>query len=272
MARKLAYQALKLVGKNWGKSSLTIEKNRGNIVRLANRLERRFGLEDIHNLKTRHLATLFEEMKAEHLSASTLSGYATAARSIAFAIGKQNIVPRTNQELGFSRAGERFRPIHADSQGLEEVRRRLYARSEWQGLANDLRMQFGLRAKESLLSVAAVESDGTEYLEVRGAKGGRPRRVPVENDAQKDLLGRIRQFVQDKGQTSLIPNGMTLKQAYDRQRNDLHRLGATKAVRANAHALRHAYVQSQGARGVPTDELASRIGHGREEVLKHYGA
>lgn len=272
MARRLAYQALKLVGKNWGKSSLTIEKSRGNIRRLANRIERRFGLEDIHNLKTRHLTIIFEEMIAEGLEATTLSGYATAARTIANAIGKRNIVPRNNHELGFSRAGERFRPIQADMQGLEEVRRLLYARSEWQGLANDLRMRFGLRAKESLLSVAAVEDDGMEFLEVRGAKGGRPRRVPVENDAQRELLGRIRQYVQDKGQISLIPNGMTLKQAYDRQRNDLHRLGATKAVRANAHALRHAYVQSQSARGVPKNELASRIGHGREEVLKHYGA
>ena len=204
MARKLAYQALKLVGKNWGKSSLTIEKNRGNIVRLANRLERRFGLEDIHNLKTRHLATLFEEMKAEHLSASTLSGYATAARSIAFAIGKQNIVPRTNKDLGFTRADERYQPIQANADALEEVRRFLYARSEWQGLAHDLRMHFGLRAKESLLSVDALECDGTVYLEVRGAKGGRPRRVPVQNSAQAETLGRIRQFVQEKSQKSLI--------------------------------------------------------------------
>ena len=272
MARKLAYQALKLVGKNWGKSSLTIEKNRGNIVRLANRLERRFGLEDIHNLKTRHLATLFEEMKAEHLSASTLSGYATAARSIAFAIGKQNIVPRTNKDLGFTRADERYQPIQANADALEEVRRFLYARSEWQGLAHDLRMHFGLRAKESLLSVDALECDGTVYLEVRGAKGGRPRRVPVQNSAQAETLGRIRQFVQEKSQKSLIPNGMTLKQAYDRQRNDLHRVGATKAVRANAHALRHAYVQELGSQGVPRSELAKRLGHGREEVLKHYGA
>ena len=134
MARKLAYQALKLVGKNWGKSSLTIEKNRGDIRRLADRIEKRFGLEDIHNLKPRHLITIFEEMKAEGRVATTLCSYATAARTIAQAIGKQNILPRTNQELGFSRAGERFRPIHADIQGLEEVRRRLYARSEWQGL------------------------------------------------------------------------------------------------------------------------------------------
>lgn len=272
MARKLAYQALKLVGKNWGKSSLTIEKNRGNIVRLANRIEKKFGLENIHNLKPHHIAAVFSDMQAERLSATTLSGYATAARTIAFAIGKQNIVPRTNKELGFSRAGQRYCPIDTTDLELSGIRQMLYARNQWQGLAHDLRMHFGLRAKESLLSVKVIENEDMRFLKVEGTKGGRTRYVPIETESQAQLLNNVEQYLRKTSQKTLVPKGMSLKQAYDRQRNDLYRLGAIKKEKANAHVLRHAFVQDMCTKGISKTEIAERIGHGRTEALKHYGA
>ena len=81
-----------------------------------------------------------------------LASYATAARSIAHAIGKDNIVPRTNNELNISRAGDRLKPVQTDKDAIKRTISQLYAKETWLGLAAEMRLEFGLRAKESLLS------------------------------------------------------------------------------------------------------------------------
>ena len=272
MARKLAFQALELVGKNWSKGSLTIEKNRGNIKRLAKELEKRFGLENIHNLKPGHIKAVIDDMREKELSSSTICSYITAARTVARAIGKPNIVPRTNEELGISRKAERYQPIDADMNYISQIREWLYTKSTWQGLAHDLRQAFGLRAKESLLSCQTKLIDGVDYLEVKGAKGGRIRGLPIISDAQREVVDQVNKHIRGHGQRSLVPKEMTLKQAYDRQRNDLHRLGAIKSLKANAHAVRHHYAQEMRSMGLSEQDLTELMGHGRTEILKHYCA
>ncbi len=270
MARKLAHQALKLVGKNWGKASLTVKKNRQTIRLFADRVERAFGLERIQDLKPKHVERVFNDLLSEGKKPTTMAAYATAARTIAEAINKKNIVPRTNAELGFSRKDERYCPVDANLTALQEVRSKLYALNEWQGLAHDMRMHFGLRAKESLLSTEMIIENEQLYLVVKGAKGGRPRAVPVLSPEQKETLARVHDFLFRSGLKSLVPANLNLKQGYDKQRNDLHRLGATKVLRAHAHALRHHYIQMKKAQGVDDMDLVKEVGHGRVEVLEHY--
>lgn len=199
--------------------------------RIAHQLEKRFGLEQIHNLKAKHVGAIFTDLIAEGLDPSTLYGYATAFRMIARAIGKKNIVPRTNRELGFSRRGIHFRPTEANITFIQSVRKELYNRAEWLGLAQDLRQNFGLRVKESLLSVDVIFINNIEYLVVEGSKGNRPRVLPILTEEQIDVIQRVKLFVQNNGQKSLVPVDKTLKQAYDRQRNELHRMGPTKLLR-----------------------------------------
>lgn len=270
MAKRLAHQAQKLTGKNWSKGSLTIKKNRAMIRLFADRVERKYGLQRIQDLKTKHVIGVFEDLLATGYTASTLSAYATAARTIAKAVGKQNIVPRTNQELGFSRKENRYRPIKANEEFLHEVGKQLYGRSEWQGLAHDLRHHFGLRAKESLLSSEVVIGRDCTLLIVRGAKGGRPRGVPIETDRQLALVDRLHTYLARGKQQSLVPPELGFQCAYNKQRNDLHRLGAVKAVSAHAHSLRHKFVQDLQAAGVSDTDLVEIIGHGRTKSLDHY--
>lgn len=262
----LKYQAAKLLGKNRRAGVLTQQKNSGQIRRFCDLVQKLYGLQNIHNLKTKHVKGVIEELKKQGLSSTTLASYATAARRISEAIDKRNIVPRTNREMGISRAGERLKPVNADMTTIHSITNMLYEHAEWLGLAAEMRAQFGLRAKESLLSYETVQGK----LIVRGAKGGRPRSIEIRTQYQQDLIKRVHIHIKHEGKTSLIPINMTLKQALKHQSNTLHRLGATKNNNAHAHAVRHRYAQQLAKEGASKREISESLGHGREEVVSHY--
>jgi integrase len=149
---------------------------------------------------------------------------------------------------------------------LEEITNRLYTRAKWLGLASELRLTFGLRAKESLLSHEI--RDGC--LIINGTKGGRPRNVPIETDFQRSLVSRVQDYIRQKNQSSLIPNGKTLKQAMKAQSNALQRVGAKKENATHAHAMRHRFAQEMARSGASKSEISETLGHGREEIVAHY--
>ncbi len=268
MSRKLGHEAKKMVGKNYGKGSGTTEKLLGNIERIAEFMGTQ-GLQSLRHMKTKHVTRFFDHLKAEGLSASTKANYATAMRTIAHAIGKDNIVPRNNADLGINRI-DRYQPKQADISKMEKVREALYSKSEWQGLAADMQMAFGLRVKESLLSHSTVIRDGKEFLVVEGAKGGRPRDLEVKTEAQREILQRVNDHIAATGGKSLISQHLNLKQALKKQANDYHRAGGTKVNGANSHLARHHMAQKMGQEGISDKEIAEHLGHGREGVTKHY--
>jgi hypothetical protein len=265
---KLSQQAKNCIGKDWSKGSLTRLKNLANLKRFTERVEKKYGLQDINNLKTKHVTGVFKDLIKEQKSASTLSGYATIARKLASAIGKKNIVPRTNKELGFSRAGTRLQPQTADREKLNDIRYGLYEKAKWLGLAHDLRSQFGLRAKESLLSSKTFEKNGIHLLKVEGTKGGRSRSIEIRTEAQQQLISDLKEYIDNSGGKSILPPEKSLKNCYDLQKNTLASLGAKRSQGTNAHALRHDYVQNRS--DITEIQLAEEIGHGRTEVLSHY--
>lgn len=267
---KLQNEARALVGKNWSGASLTREKLLGNLDRIAEFAGSK-GYQHIDQIGGRFVTDFFSYLQEEGRSSSTISGYATAMRTLADAIGKANIVPRENGTLGGSRAGTRLQPKQANVDKMLEVRQALYEKAEWLGIAHDLRAAFGTRAKECLLTrLTFTDNRGRTLLKVDGAKGGRPRSIAVDKPEKGAILAALKEHLQATGGKSLIPAGMTLKQAYDFQRNTLHRLGATKENGANAHLARHAYAQGLKDLGVDRKAIAEDLGHGRIEVLSHY--
>jgi integrase len=168
--------------------------------------------------------------------------------------------------MGISRAGSRLKPVEADMERVHEITAQLYEKGEWLGLAAELREQFGLRAKESLLSTEVRD----DRLVVRGAKGGRPREIPIRNDSQQALLARIQDHLKREDKMSLVPADMSLKQGLKHQSNILYRLGATKGNRAHAHAARHEYAQQMAKEGQSKSAISQELGHGRQEVVSHY--
>nr|WP_287411896.1 site-specific integrase [Pseudodesulfovibrio sp.] len=262
----LRYQAAKLLGKNRRAGVLTQQKNAGQVRRLCDIIQDKYALQNIRHLKTKHILGAIEDLKSQGLGSSTLASYATAARRIAEAIDKQNIVPRTNKEMGISRAGDRLKPVTANMNKIRDITALLYEKAKWLGLAAEMREQFGLRAKESLLSHEV--KDGK--LVIKGSKGGRPRQVPIRNEYQRKLVERVNSYIHRNRLNSLIPVELSLRQALKKQANTLNRIGATKENNAHAHAARHEYAQRLAKSGASKAEISQELGHGREEVVSHY--
>ncbi len=268
MSSKLGNEAKRLVGKNYGKGSGTTQKLVGNIGRIADFMSTQ-GLQSIRDMKTKHVERFIEKLENDNLSASTRSNYMTAMREIAHAIGKDNIVPRHNIDLGIDRS-DRYQPKHGDLDKMTDARDKLYAKDEWLGLACDMAKGFGLRREEALLSNLVIVKDGQERIVVAGAKGGRPRDVPIERQDQKDLVQKVLQYIKDNGQKSLIPSNLSLKQGLKKFSNELNRAGATKENMANLHLYRHEAAQQRDREGKPDKEIAEYLGHSRESVTQHY--
>lgn len=103
----LEYQATHCISKERHVGDKTNTEHLGSLGRVGRWLEDRYGLSDIRNMKSHMVQTFFRE---QDMSPSTVEKYATSFRLIASSIGKENIVPRSNKELGGRTAAERYAP------------------------------------------------------------------------------------------------------------------------------------------------------------------
>lgn len=266
MARKLEHEARQLVGKSWGKGSGTVKKLLSNIRSIARFMETQ-SLQSIRHMKTKHVLKYFDYQKQRGLSASALQNHATAMRTLAQAIGKQNIMPRTNRELGIVRTG-RYNPKTTDPARQEQLRDALYQKHPALGVAHDLRTAFGLRAQESI-TARVVNRSGEELIRVTG-KGGRIREIAVDTPEKSTALLAFKQFTKEQGTPGVIPANMTLKQFYTYQKNVVYRAASTKESKSNMHLLRHQHAQNMKRDGKTDKEIAEELGHWREESARHY--
>jgi len=275
--RSLASQALARIGKDWSKSSLTRGKLLSNTKEFTNYVAKAFGLERIDNLKPGHIKSYVENMHERQLSASTMADKMTAVRTIAESIGKQNIVERHNAAYGIERS--RINPQVVNHDRLTEVRETIAARAE-QGdrialmvmAADGLRASFGLRAKESLMSSKVEIRDGKQFLQVEGAKGGRPRELEARTEGQIRAVQQVAETARAVGSGTgrIIPGNMTLKQAYDAQRNLWRQCGGNRACGTNMHGERHGYARGREAEGAARSTILSELGHGEDRSLSAY--
>ncbi len=276
-AKKLERQVLEKIGKNWSNGSDTRKKLLSNSKEFARFLEKSYGLERIDNLKPRHIEAYVKGLHEKGLSASTMCGKMTAIRVICKCIGKPNIVSRENKEYGIQRV--RVNPQPVNHEKLVEIRVAV-AHLAHQGnrvakmvhAADALREHFALRAKESVLSARVVERDGKMTLEIEGAKGGRPRVLPIQTEGQLRAVQLVAQTSKELGSGTgrIIPPELSLKQAYDAQRNLWRKLGGTRAVGANMHGERHAGAREMRENGASKSEIMGWLGHGEDRSPASY--
>ena len=266
MATRLEHEARKLVGKNWSKGSGTVKKLLSNIRSIARFMEGQ-SLQSITHMKTKHVEKYFAGLKEKGLTASTLQNHATAMRMLAHAIGKQNICPRTNREIGIIRTG-RYSPKIADMSKQAEIRELLYQKDIRLGVAHDLRESFGLRAQESITARIVVRN-GEELLRVVG-KGGFVREIRIDTTDKKTAVDAMKAVTSEQKTPGIIPADKTLKQFYTYQKNAISRLGGTKESNANMHTLRHHHVQEMKADGKTIAERVEETGHIRQDSDRHY--
>lgn len=266
--QRLYHQALEYIGKNWSKASLTRQKLLQNIRSLAKHMAGQ-GLQHISHMKSKHIERYFAEMKDKGLAGSTLQNHATAARVLAKAIGKANIVPSTNAALNCTR-GDRYKPIIPNNEKLAVIREQLGKLDQRLLAAHDMREAFGLRAKESIVSKSVCEIDGRKYLIVEGAKGGRPRLLEISAGMQEQAIAQVHKIIAEQGTKSIVPETMTLKAFYHYQKNTLFALGARRNDGSSMHSLRHGYAQAERAKGKTNGAIQRGLGHGESRTQKHY--
>lgn len=276
--KPLSCQALEKVGKNWKVGKGTRDAKLQTIKRFADFVQKQYGLQRIENLMPGHVQAYARSLHDQGINARTGSNYMTYVRDLCQAIGKGGIVAKDNAEYGFGGV-PRQNPLDVNSGKIDEMRSQLDAKAAagdrlamMMSATAAMRDAFGLRQKEGLLSSKVVVRDGKAYLEVRGAKGGRPREIQIRNEAQQNALLRVAATAEALGNANgrAIPPEMSLKQAMKAESKAWHKLGGTRANMANMHAQRHAYAQTRLAEGATKAEVNRELGHGDHRSLGSY--
>lgn len=238
-------------------------------------------------LKPKHVQTLTEKWKAEGLSDATQKNRMAHLRWWAQKVGKQNVIPRTNSELGIGRRSyvtKESKAVTVSGEKLETIK------DERLRTSLELQKAFGLRREECLkFQPAHAQSGGPDKIILQDSwcKGGRPREVPVTNDYQREVLARALALV---GNGSMIPPDKKYVEQLKKYENTTNRAGLSKL-----HGLRHEYAQQRyrdltgwesPASGGPTAkeltddqrvwdfevrlQISQELGHNRESITAVY--
>lgn len=219
--------------------SFSTQAARRDILSLAGRQLVELGIYSLPatGLKQKHVLKLLECWKADGLSDATLKNRMSHVRWWAEKIGKQNLVPRTNAELGIGRrkyVTNNTKAVQVDADALNSVK------DERVRMSLELQGAFGLRREESIkfqpLFAMGAGPDKI-LLKATWCKGGRARELPVRTAHQRDVLARAAALA---GNGSLIPENESYKDQLKRYENTTNRAGLNKL-----HGLRHEYAQQR---------------------------
>ena len=258
-------------------NSYATQRKRGDALRAAARsAHERFGLQKWDNLKAKHIQWIVERWKEADQGRRSIDEKLSHLRWLVRKIGKANLVPRSNEELGVApgprktRAGktisdERFSKIVGD---VTDPRLRA---------ALMLGRYLGLRFKEAMLFRPGRDWQRDRVWVKRGPKGGRPRYLFLHNARQREALLGARSLA--RGEEALIPREMPTYEKWRRCCYEaLRKAGMGRKTNVLFHDLRRTYAveRMKGllARGVRRDDaarlVARELGHSRTEILEWY--
>ena len=237
------------------------------------------------NLKAKHANALVERWKQEGLSLGTLKNRMGVLRWMYDKVGKGHLMYRKNEDYGignrqYATNENKARELTPESLAL--------IKSEHVRLSVQLQRACGLRREEAMkIDVAWADKGDKLVLKGSWTKGGRPREIPIETKAQRELLDQARALTEGG---SLIPAGSSYIEHLKLYENQTAAAGLEKL-----HGLRHAYAQERyreltgwaapvaGGKksGDLTDEekkldydarmqVSKELGHGREQVTVVY--
>ena len=239
------------------------------------------------NLKRKHVDALVGRWLQAGLAVVTIKSRMSSVRWLTRKIGKPNVVPRTNAELGIpdrSNTGRASKAFTLTPEMLERVP------SQYVRVSLELEETFGLRREEAT-KIKPHEADRGDRLFLRGTwcKGKRQREIPIRTAGQREVLERAKALAETTPERSLIPEETYRKhiKVYERQT-----YGA--GIRS-PHGLRHAYAQARyeeltgwpcpAAGGPPRKSLkgekkdrddwarariSAEMGHGRQSIVTTY--
>lgn len=269
-------------------SFATIAARERILIQAANQLyELGFKNLSAKNLKFKHVTALILKWKTDGLSSGTIKNRVAHFRWWAEKIGKRNMIPQDNRELGIANRSYVNNDINKAKELTENQMNHI--RSERMKLSLELARQFGLRREEALkFQPSYADQEDKLVLKASWCKGGRAREIPIRAEAQRELLKQCHAIA---GKGSMIPKDRSYKDHLKAFENACHRAGIS-----NVHGLRHAYAQTRYleltswncpkvvggvSRKAMTVEqkakdsearmkISAELGHGREEVTAVY--
>ncbi len=300
LERLLHHKGLRTNNDTRNVSRETLTRRRYILMRVFGELHQLgYKLRSPDGLRDTHVKALVDSWVATEKSPATIQNNLSVLRMFAGWIGKNGMVKESQSYVDDKEKVKRTvvaKENHSwESKGVDpqEIIERARKENERTGLYIRLMFAFGLRLKESvcLKPIRDVVLNG-QWLSARdGTKGGRQRMIPIENDYQRETL-KLAQQMADQKTGKITPRTLTLKQAYDRARYQLRKLGITrKDLGVTAHGLRHQYAQAsyQDITGKPTPiqggdpaeidsethkqacyEVMERLGHSRVDVGGSY--
>ncbi len=273
----LEHQLVSILAANRENAYETQRKRVQELATAARALHERFGLQKWDNLGAKHVAFLVERLKAQDTHKRSIENKLSHLRWLVRKIGKANLLPRSNAELGiepgprYTRAGKFVTEAKlAEVQGaINEPRLRM---------AILLGRHLGLRIREAMLFRPWRDWDGNRVWVKRGTKGGRPRYLFLYNDRQREVLGQARSLVSGDG-ALIPPEAPTYKRWAETCYARLRAAGMGRAKDVLFHDLRRTYaawrmrylIQVRGLDPEAAQRIVAReLGHNRLEVLHWY--
>ena len=257
--------------------------------------EKGYKLEDVKGFGGRHMDALAKEWGGQGLSASTLQNNVSVMRQFAEWIGKPGMIQSSAHYFGDAASRTSIstedkswtqRGIDVDAKIAEVA-----AHDPRIGLQLEGCKLFGLRVNEAAQLQPWICDKGA-YLEVvKGTKGGRPRTVPIVNEAQRQWIQRAKELTAADKKGSTSDPSLRLAEVKAHTYYVLRQCGITRENGLTVHGLRHEYASDRykdltGAdspvRGGnlkssdrSTDyaarvQVSNELGHGREGVTTHY--
>lgn len=243
-----------------------------------------------HDLKGRHINSLVKCWQNDGVSVGTMKNRLSALRWLAEKIDNKGLI-KSNNELGVGK--RQYVTNENKSINLTDVNKAdLSKLSPHVALSVELQKEFGLRREEAMkfqpsYALAGFPPATADKIMIKPSwsKGGRYREIPITNDRQRELLGRVQALA---GNGSLIPADKSY-----RQHKNTFEYETRLAGIGQTHGLRHLYAQNRyyeltgilcpavgGVRELTPHEkeldqqarqqISNELGHGRLQITGVY--
>lgn len=266
------------------------------LVKLLQKLN--MPIQNLDEISAKQIRHVFSECERLGHSASWVANFNTGIRRFGVWIGKPELCPAVRHLVkspeNYIRKQSATSPKDWTSANVdfEDICEEIEFHCPVTAMQMRLSGAFGTRVQEFLMFRPGVKvSDGMDciYLD-EGTKGGRPRFVPVETQAQRELLIQAKTMANPVSGLLVANPGYSLRQAIKYHSNLMAKLGITKKqLGITTHGLRHGYacdlykkitgVDAPVLGGGPVDkeldkkarkEIAERLGHSRTDITSNY--
>jgi integrase len=193
-------------------------------------------LADANHLKPKHIQSLITHWQSNRLSTSTIKNNLSHLRTWSRWIGKEGLIPESNQALGVEKRD--YTPEQTRAFTVSDAMREKIGDSRLL-LAFELQQAFGLRREESLKLIPSMANQGT-HLELSGSwcKNGKPRSIPIRTGEQRALLAKAQQATGlGRPVGAHLGSYKSAMKAYERV--------SLSAGMDGGHGLRHHYAQAR---------------------------